>query len=76
MAYRQKTDEVHQGGTGFSQQRISLLDENRETVSLILQTQSNERVQYRDNTINVDINYPTIHFDDGKEVANTQHILS
>lgn len=65
-----------QGGTGFSQQRISLLDENRETVSLILQTQSNESVQYRDNTINVDINYPTINFDDGEEVANTQHILS
>ena len=61
---------------GFPQHRISLLDENRETVSLILQTQSNERVPYRDNTINVDINYPTINFDDGKEVANTQHILS
>ena len=65
-----------QGGTGFSQQQISLLDENRETVSLILQTQSNESVQYRDNTINVDINNPTINFDDGEEVANTQHILS
>lgn len=47
-----------QGGTSFSQQRISLLDENRETVLLVLQTQSNESVQYRDNTINVDINFP------------------